>query len=61
MRMTMKNLCEEKPGRQLHRSFLALLLVAGLPLVAQGSETIQALEVVGASKQTPATTFAAST
>lgn len=51
----MKNLCEEKPGRQLHRSFLALLLVAGLPLVAQGSETIQALEVVGASKQTPAT------
>ncbi|HPS67762.1 MAG TPA: POTRA domain-containing protein, partial [Holophaga sp.] len=51
----MKNLCEEKPGRQLHRSFLALLLVAGLPLVAQSSETIQALEVVGASKQTPAT------
>ena len=55
MRMMIKNLCEDRICRHWHRSLLPLLLVAGLPLLAQDSETLMKVEVVGAAKQTPDT------
>ena len=55
MRMTTKNLRNERHGAPWHRRILPLLLVAGLPLLAQDSETLMKVEVVGASKQAPET------
>lgn len=51
----------ENKGRNGHLGFrfrsglIALALVAGLPLLAQDSEVVTKLEVVGTQKQTPAT------
>ena len=55
MRMMMKTLREAGLAAWWRHGLLPVLLVAGLPLLAQDSETIVKVEVVGASKQTPET------
>ncbi len=58
MRMTMKTLREAGTAIRWRHGLLPLFLVAGfhgLPLLAQDSEKIVKVEVVGASKQTPET------
>jgi outer membrane protein insertion porin family len=58
MQLTMINLRETRITARWRLGLLPLLLVAGfhgLPLLAQDSETITKVEVVGASKQTPET------
>lgn len=51
MRMMMQTLREAGTSARWRHGLLPLFLVAGLPLLAQDSETIVKLEVVGASKQ----------
>jgi len=55
MRMMMKTLRKAGCATWWRQGLFPVLLVAGLPLLAQDSETIVKVEIVGASKQTPET------
>lgn len=55
MRMTTKTPCKAGTVARWRHGLLPLLLIAGLPLLAQDSETLMKVEVEGASKQTPET------